>query len=636
RWLGRTIKASYEAWRAGRRDDAYELDDVLDRAPRRLRLRQITTAVVAASIILLLGLLSSQEQRALDVAAGGQQGQLTRPAVAQLLPKMTLTPTPLPSPTPTPTPSPTPIVIQAEADLWPTPDPLSQGGSVAFSRRENGNGDLYALALGRTAPIQLTDHPADDRDPAWSPDGRYLAFSSHRDGNWELYILDLQSGQLRRLTENMAFDGGPSWSPDGEWLAFESYREQNLDLYIVAVAGENPPIRLTENPAQDYSPSWSPDGRHIAFTSWRDGNQDIFLLSLDSAFDDQALNVSQSPDRQEDHPAFSPDGDTLAFHGHSGGLDLIYTVPLEAYRPAGKALSVGQGRHPSWSPDGSSLVYAHGDGQQSYIIASSTDSWNVAPQAFAGTGLIDDLSWSGMILPRGVEKRLSLGDGLTQPLFQERIGDSSDPNSFMLQEIDVDAPAPYLSDRVDDSFRALRQRVLATAGWDFLGRLDNMFTFLTANPLPGDTSENWNKAARAFDFYYRFPISVDPQVEIVREDVGSQTFWRVYLKTAQQDGSQGEPLRQLPWDFTARYDDDPRYYDQGGKPKETLPAGYYLDFTALAQDYGWRRVPALSNWRTFFHGIRYWHFENRHDLEWSEAMLELYNADELAQASGKP
>jgi TolB protein len=646
RKLAHGIRGRITAWRVRRRAKEYDLGDVLAPAPRRLRLRQVTTAVVAASLILLLGLLTSQEQRALNVSAGDQRPSLTRPAVARLVPKMTLTPTPLPSPTPTASPSPTPIFVEAP-DLWPTPDPLGKGGSVLFSNHQDGNGDLYVLALGRAAPIRLTAHPADDRDPAWSPDGRYLAFSSHRDGNWELYILDLFNGRLRRLTENLAFDGGPSWSPDGEWLVFESYREDNLDLYIIAADGQSPPIRLTENPAHDFSPAWSPDGRHIAFASWRDGNQDIFLLSLDAAFDDQAINASQTPDRQEDHPAFSPGGEFLAFNGRNDGLELIYTLPLEEYRPAGPALSVGQGRHPSWSPDGSSLAYAHGEGaangdgavnggRQSYIIASSIDSWNVAPQAYAGSGRIDDLAWSGAVLPRGVESRLPVDEVDREPLFRERMSEQgNEPTAFMLQELDVDAPAPYLSDRVDDSFRALRQRVLDEAGWDFLGRLDNMFTFLTDNPVPGDTSENWNKAARAFDFSYREAISVDPQVEIVREDLGSETYWRVFVRTAAQDGSQGEPLRQLPWDFTARYQADPRYYDQGGKPKETLPAGYYLDFTALAADYGWQRAPALANWRTFFHGIRYWHFENRQGLAWPDALLELYTADELAQVNSR-
>lgn len=633
--LGRGARDRAGKWRTGQSIDDYDLADVLEQAPRRLKLRQITTALVAAGVILLLGLLSSQEQRALNVAAVANSEPLTRPALAPLLPKMTLTPTAMPSATPTPLPSPTPVIIYSESEAWPTPDPVSKGGSVAFSSRENGNSDLFALALGRAAPIQLTDSPADDRDPAWSPDGRYLAFSSRRDGNWELYILDFQTGQLRRLTENLAFDGAPSWSPDGQWIIFESYREDNLDLYIIAFDGLNPPIRLTEHPAQDFSPAWSPDGRHIAFTSWRDGSQDIFLLDLDAAFAQQIINVTQTLNRHEDNPTFSPAGDRLAYEGLSDGLDLIYTMPLEGYRPTGKPLSVGQGRHPSWSPDGSSLVYAHGNGDQNFIVASSVDSWNVAPQAFAGTGQIDDLAWSGVVLPQGVEDRVALDKAAEPPLFQERLAEDSDPSALTLQEIDVDAPAPYLNDRVDDSFRALRQRALEEGGWEFLSRVDNMFVFLNSSPLPGDTTENWNKAARAFDFYYRFPISVDPQVEIVREDLGSETYWRVYLKTVRQDGSQGEPLRQLPWDFTARYDADPQYFDQGGKLKDALPSGYYLDFTALAEDYGWQRVPALPNWRTFFHGIRYWHFENRGGLEWPEAMLELYTADELAQASGR-
>ena len=57
-----------------------------------------------------------------------------------------------------------------------------------------------------------------------------------------------------------------------------------------------------------------------------------------------------------------------------------------------------------------------------------------------------------------------------------------------------------------------------------------------------------------------------------------------------------------------------------------------MDFTELASDYGWTRVPALDNWRTFFQGIRYWHFENRQGLSWQEAILELYTAEELEQA----
>ncbi len=78
----------------------------------------------------------------------------------------------------------------------------------------------------------LTRHPADDRAPAWRPDGKAIAFESHRDGNWEIYVLDLEDGSLTRLTEHPDYDGAPAWSPDGTQVAFESYRDGNLEIYV--------------------------------------------------------------------------------------------------------------------------------------------------------------------------------------------------------------------------------------------------------------------------------------------------------------------------------------------------------------------------------------------------------------------
>lgn len=91
----------------------------------------------------------------------------------------------------------------------------------------------------------------------------------------------------------------------------------------------------------------------------------------------------------------------------------------------------------------------------------------------------------------------------------------------------------------------------------------------------------------------------------------------------------GEPLRDRPWDFRARFGDDPQYYDQGGTLKEEIPAGYYIDFTTMAADYGWHRVAAGDNWRTYFPAVRFWQYEKRDNLSWDEAMREIYAADEV-------
>jgi TolB protein len=583
--------------------------------PRRAT-RLVTTGLAIASVA-IASVITAQQAPRLRGAAAENEYQISSSKF------VTVTATsPAPTATPTPQPSPTP---------WPTPDPLDGGGSVAFALRQHGNSDLYALSIGQSQPVRLTDHPAGDRDPAWSPDGTEIAFSSRRDGNWEVYILRLSDGDVRRMTHDAAFDGGPSWSPDGQWLVFESYRGGSLDLYLMSSDGDQGPIRLTQHPAPDFSPVWSPGGRHVAFTSYRSGNKDIYILSLDDAADGAAYNVTNTPDQSEDNPSFSPDGAYLAYDDDSSGRRLVYALPLADYRPVGEPITHGQGYHPTWSPDGKALSFIHNSAGQHHLIASSLDAWSVAPQSFSTSAQLEQPNWSEHRLPKPLPERLlDISQAPSPPLFVENVAPAAAEGApYLLRELPVNAPAPYLSDRVDESFQALRQRVALEAGWDFLGEVDLLYEGLAAQPLPGQSNQTWNKAGRAFDYLSDYALSFDPLVILVAQRQEASTYWRTYLKTAAQDGTQGEPLRELPWDFRARFGPEPRYYDQGGRLQEQIPAGYYVDFTALAADYGWTWSPASDNWRTYFPGIRYWHYENRQGLNWEQAMLELYTAEEI-------
>jgi TolB protein len=592
--------------------------------PHRLMLPRPATALLAVAAMLAAGVLSSH----------GREIEEPLPQLAELLPVTTAVPTATANAGSNPHPATPTTAVEQLLTPWPTPDPLAASGTMAFSLRHNGNSDIYVLTLGQAQPIRLSNHPAEDRNPAWSPDGRQLAFASNRAGSWNIYVLDLPTGELRRVTQGDAFDDHPSWSPDGQWLVYESFEQQNLDIYITRAHGESTPIRLTQHPAADFEPAWSPDGRHIAFTSLRTGNKDIFIMSLDAVSEEALLNVTATPNGYEERPVFSPDGRYLAYSDSSTGFDLIYALPLADYRPAGPPLSVGQGRYPTWSADSRSLAYVHHAGRRHYLIAASLDAWSVAPQVFSSEQFLSHLSWSPVSLMPAHFNQVAQESSQEKPLFVEDLSDRQASGApYLLRRLAVNAPAPYLNDRVDQSFVALRQRLIAEAGWDFLGQVDNMFEQLDTRPQPGLSKQTWNKAGRAFDFYFRHALSADPHVEVVREDRGNETYWRVYLKTARQDGSQGEPLRDLPWDFGARFGFEPRYYDQGGKQKDDLPTGYYVDFTALAADYGWQRVPASENWRTYFPAIRFWHFHNRQAdgryLTWEEAMLEIYTADEI-------
>ena len=107
--------------------------------------------------------------------------------------------------------------------------------------------------------------------------------------------------------------------------------------------------------------------------------------------------------------------------------------------------------------------------------------------------------------------------------------------------------------------------------------------------------------------------------------------------TKPQDGSLGEPLRDMPWDFTARASGDAQDYERGGRVMTSIPTGYYIDLTHLAVDYGWARMPALRTWQQNFGAIQYWELVKTDNLSWNAAMLELYTEGELnAFLSGDP
>ena len=61
-----------------------------------------------------------------------------------------------------------------------------------------------------TNPINLTNHPAEDSNPAWSPDGTQIAFQSNRNGNFDIYVMAADGANPINLTNHPAEDRGPA------------------------------------------------------------------------------------------------------------------------------------------------------------------------------------------------------------------------------------------------------------------------------------------------------------------------------------------------------------------------------------------------------------------------------------------
>lgn len=589
-------------------------------------LRQQNRALSAFAVLLLLVLL-------VVVLLQTQDNDTPPPAVGVgLWPEAdsTVAPTAL---FPTPIPTETPV-----------PDPLQSEGSLVYTMRENGQTDLWALTVGQSTPLRLTNHAADDRDPAWSPDGTRVAFSSNRDGNWELYIMEVSSGATTRMTYTPGFEGAPTWSPDGAWLAYEGYTDDtnDLDIYIISAdpnrAAQEGATRLTFAEGPDIEPAWSPQGRQIAYSSWRTGNQEIFIYNLDETDprrEELAVNLTNTPDINESHPAWSPDGTQIAYSAVVNGVEEVMIKP--AGQPEAEPVVIARGQMPTWSPNGASLAYMLSvrEGRQTQLLTSAATPFSVASNAIALPSRAADPDWTAAALPRGFIE----GDGVPpnpevmEPLFVEAEVRNVDTGLYGLAELDgISAPYPYLSPRVNDSFEALRLRVLEESGVDFFGSLDDAFWPADRPPEPGEPAQNWHYTGRAIAFDRELIYAAPPQpIEIVREDTDVSTYWRVYLRVADeaQGGALGEPLRARPWDFAARNSGNVEDYERGGRLKDRIPAGYYVDLTQIAEDYGWLRVPAQRTWQYNFSAIQFWEFHKTQGLSWNDAMLELYTEAEL-------
>ena len=162
--------------------------------------------------------------------------------------------------------------------MW-SPD----GRTIAFMRDLYSAGvgkgqqyDLFIMKADGSNQRNLTDHPALDVKPSWSPDGRHLAFTSSRSGRWEIHIMDILSGSVKQLTDSAKRDGyagSPDWSPNGKQIAYElALRGQGRHIYIMDADGKNAKpltkaaqLLIPGQAIMRFAPLWSPDGQQILY-----------------------------------------------------------------------------------------------------------------------------------------------------------------------------------------------------------------------------------------------------------------------------------------------------------------------------------------------------------------------------------
>jgi TolB protein len=533
------------------------------------------------------------------------------------LPSDTLTP--LPHTPSIELPTQTPYVITATTEII-TPTSAPQG-IFFLSLQDDAYFHLFAYSPQFMPLTRLTSDAWDDISPALSPNGNLLAFSSHQNGYWDLYIKDLLSGNLTRLTDTPEYDDAPSWSPDGAYIAFESYVNDNMDIYIHSTTNLGQAvIRLTQDVASDTSPAWSPLGRQIAFISNRSGEPEVWIADLDHT--GNFIDVSNNPNMVESHPAWSTDGSKLTWAATDPNSGLTSLYSWDTQNPNTQMQWMGSGDWPIWL-NNNNIASRLSAPNQTFLTGYSSSGIVCIPP-FLLPGVINGLTYG--VTNTAIEGIFTKATAPASSVSES--GQELNPSSgrsSIIELSNVTATYPQLSELAISAFQKLRNRVKEEAGWDTLSYLENAYIPLTTTLDPGMDSD-WLYTGRAFTLNPQ--LVQDNLMTVVREDFGQQVYWHIYLLTKAQDGSQGKPLTEVPWDFSSRATNSSAY-ESGGQLMKSIPKGYWLDLTTLALQYGWQRLPALTNWRTYYAGSLYNELAYTQGLEWQTAMLQLYPPEVL-------
>jgi tricorn protease len=167
-----------------------------------------------------------------------------------------------------------------------------------------------------------------ERDPSWSPDGKWIAYFSDESGEYALNLVDQSGlGAVKKISlgDPPSFFYGPTWSPDSKKIAFTDKR---LNFWYVDV-DQSTPVRVDadrfEDPTVSLSVAWSPDSKWLTYSKFLENHlRGIFVYSIETS------KASQITDGVGDarYPVFERGGKELFFAAStdmglsSGWLDL--------------------------------------------------------------------------------------------------------------------------------------------------------------------------------------------------------------------------------------------------------------------------------------------------------------------------
>ena len=285
-------------------------------------------------------------------------------------------------------------------DVQPVWSP--DGKKIAFASFPAGKAEkaqIYVMNADGSGMEQVSRVKGGADHPAWSPDGKRLVLNSGRGKRvWDIYTINADGTGLQQLTHNIDNTEQPTWSPDGKRIAFPSTRDSKsqgcagekwysscygLDYYLYVMNADGSDLKqiTTFDAAQ---PAWSPDGTRILFQ--REAKA-LYVMKVDGTGTHRILGAPpksenlSGPNSQSGiefyDPAWSPDGQRIAFAEKLGEFAQIFIANLDGSGVQQLTHEQGFSMDPSWSPDGNKICFASDRSGQFRIHVMNADGSNV-------------------------------------------------------------------------------------------------------------------------------------------------------------------------------------------------------------------------------------------------------------------
>ena len=234
------------------------------------------------------------------------------------------------------------------AELWLIRGLAAQGSRIVFSNLAFDNFEIYVMDADGGNRKNLSNHPVDDTDPDWSPDGTKIAFVSRRSGGYQICVMDADGKNQIELTDGPERRADPDWSPDGGKIAFTLL--DGLDHIEVMDANGQNRVRFEDRTRH---PSWSPDGSQIVFVYRKDESIEIYVIGADG----QGLERLTHDLTSKSHPSFSPDGQRIAYWSKDAGFYHVFVMGADGKNRVRLTHNKEDHSRPTWSPDGRTIAY---------------------------------------------------------------------------------------------------------------------------------------------------------------------------------------------------------------------------------------------------------------------------------------